>query len=248
MRAESADLWHRRLGHINSRILDVLRKVEGNGICYTGNIEACDVCAIRKNAQQAHPKKATYDIKQPFQLVLSDLMGPMSPPVLERFQYVSKFVDPQTKWKEIFLINAKTDAIDNLKLFNQYLAILTGLRLECLRGDRGTEYNCSGIPGILPSDRSQARVRFHKHHQQIGANGRARRMLAAMVRCLLTDSGLPNFLWGELLQTAVYLSNRVPRTALGNITSYKALYGKDANLGYLRTIGARAFVHLETHT
>ena len=128
MRAESADLWHRRLGDINSRILDVLRKVEGNGIGYTGNVEACDVCAIRKNAQQ------------PFQLVLSDLMGPMSPPVLGRFQYVSKFVDPQTKWKEIFLINAKTDAIDNLKLFNQYLAILTGLRLECLRGDRGTEY------------------------------------------------------------------------------------------------------------
>ena len=161
MRAESADLWHRRSGHINSRSLDVLRKVEGNGIGYTGNVEACDVCAFWKSAQQAHPKKATYDIKQPFQLVLADLMGPMSPPALGGFQYVSKFVDQQTKWKEVFLIKAKSDAIDTLKLFNQSLVIPTGLRLERLRGDRYGIHR-SGIPGILPSDRSKARVRFHK--------------------------------------------------------------------------------------
>ena len=114
MRAESADLWHRRLGHINSRSLDVLRKVECNGIDYTGNVKACDLCAIGKSAQQTHPKKATYDIKQPFQLVLADLMGPMFFPALGGFQYVGKFVDQQTKWKEIFLIKAKSDAIDTL--------------------------------------------------------------------------------------------------------------------------------------
>ena len=97
MRAVSADLWHRRLGNISSRSLDVLQKVEGNGIDCTGNVKVCDVCAIGKSAQQAHPKKATYDIKQPFQLLLADLMGPMFPPALEGFQYVSKFVDQQTK-------------------------------------------------------------------------------------------------------------------------------------------------------
>ena len=79
MRAESADLWHRRLGHINSRSLDVLRKVGGNGVDDIGNVKACDVCAIGKSPQLAHPKKATYDIKQPFQLVLADLMRPISP-------------------------------------------------------------------------------------------------------------------------------------------------------------------------
>ena len=50
------------------------------------------------------------------------------------------------------------------------------------------------------------------------------------------------------MQTAVYLSNRVPHAALGTITPYRALYGKDANLGHLRAIEARAFVHVETHT
>ncbi|CAM9967302.1 unnamed protein product, partial [Ectocarpus sp. 12 AP-2014] len=50
------------------------------------------------------------------------------------------------------------------------------------------------------------------------------------------------------MQTAVYLSNRVPHATLGNNTPYKALYGKDAKLGHLRVIGARALVHVETRT
>ena len=56
----------------------MVRKVEGNSIDYTGNVEACHLCAIRKNAQQGNPKKAMHD-KQPFQLVLADLMGPIPP-------------------------------------------------------------------------------------------------------------------------------------------------------------------------
>ena len=68
------------------------------------------------------------------------------------------------------------------------------------------------------------------------------------MRCLVADSGLPNLVWGQLMQTAVHLSNRVLHAALENITPYRALDGKDANLGHLRAIGARAFVHVETHT
>ena len=50
------------------------------------------------------------------------------------------------------------------------------------------------------------------------------------------------------MQTAVYVSNRVPHAALANETSYRALYGKDAHRGHLRPIGAWAFMHMETHT
>ena len=64
-----------------------------------------------------------------------------------------------------------------------------------------------------------------------------------IVRCMLADSTLPSLLWGELMHTPVYLSNRTPHEALHNGTPHKALYGKDAHLGHLRVVGARAFVH-----
>ena len=44
------------------------------------------------------------------------------------------------------------------------------------------------------------------------------------------------------------MSNRAPHASLADETPYKALYGKDANLGHLRAIAARALVHVETHT
>ena len=82
--------------------------------------------------------------------------------------------------------------------------------------------------------------------QQIGSNERAGRTIAGIVRCLLVDSSLPHSLRGALMQTAVYVSNRVSHAALAKETPYKVLYGKDANLGHLRAI--QAFVHVETHT
>ena len=50
------------------------------------------------------------------------------------------------------------------------------------------------------------------------------------------------------MKTALYLRNRVPHSALSNGTSYKTLYGKEASLDHLRAIGAKPFVHVETHT
>ena len=60
-------------------VLEILNKVQGNGLSCCGDGLACDVCAIGKSARQAHPKRAIYNAKFPFQLVFTDLMGPISP-------------------------------------------------------------------------------------------------------------------------------------------------------------------------
>ena len=116
MRAESANLWHRRMGHINRKSMDVLRRMPGSGVDYNGDIQACDVCAVGKSKQQAHPKQATYDVQHAFQLVTVDLKGPIKPAALGGYSYVTKFVDQYTKCKEIFLIKKKPQALDALEL------------------------------------------------------------------------------------------------------------------------------------
>lgn len=247
MRAESADLWHRRMGHINSKSMAVLRGVPDNGVEYDGDVAACDVCAIGKSAQQAHPKRASYDVQQPFQLVTSDLMGPIVPEALGGFRYANKFVDQRTKWGEIVLLKTKEDAVDALQLFVQTVVIPDGWRLQRLRTDKGTEFTAEAFRKYCREIGVKLEFASTNTPQQIGANERIGRTLSGVVRCLLADSGLPHFLWGELMQTAVYLRNRVPHSALKNVTPYKTLHGKDASLGHLRAIGARAFVHVETH-
>ena len=248
LRTESAELWHRRIGHINTRSMDILRKEKGNGFEYTGDLPTCDVCALGKSAQQAHPKRASYNVSRPFQVVTTDLMGHLSPPALGGFRYVSKFLDQLTKWNEVFLLKEKNSAVDTVQLYNQAVVISSGLRLERLRADKGSENTGAAFRKYCLDVGIKLELASTNTPQQIGANERLGRTLAGMVRCLLSDTGLPPFLWGELFLTASYLSNRAPHAALGNKTPFQALYGKPAHLGHLRVIGARAFVHIETFT
>ena len=105
---ESAGLWHRRMGHINGKRLDVLRKEPTNGVDYTGDVKDCSVCPLGKSTQNPHPKQADYGVLRPFQLVSVDTLGPFSPPTVGGFKYAAKFVDQQTKWKEVVLMKDKT--------------------------------------------------------------------------------------------------------------------------------------------
>ena len=68
LKAESANPWHRRMGHMNGKSLDVLRKEPGNGVDYTGAAKDCDSCPLGKSTQQPRPNQATYGVLRPFQL------------------------------------------------------------------------------------------------------------------------------------------------------------------------------------
>ena len=78
---------------------------------------------------------------------------------------------------------------------------------------------------------------------QISVSERVWWTLCGMVHRMLVDSGLPPFLWGELMMTAFNLCNRIPHSARKMETPYKMFYCKDVELSHLRIIGARAFVH-----
>ena len=79
LKAESANLCHRRMGYIDGKSLDVLRKESGNGVDYTGAVKDCDSCPLGKSTQQPHPKQATYGVLRPFQLTTVDTLGPFQP-------------------------------------------------------------------------------------------------------------------------------------------------------------------------
>ena len=119
LKADSANLWHRHMGHINGKNVDVLRKEPGNGVDDTGSVKDCDSCLLGKSTQQPHPKQATYGVLRPFQLTTVDTLGHFQPQALGGFRYATKFVDQKTKWKEIYLMKDKTHSVDSLALFNK---------------------------------------------------------------------------------------------------------------------------------
>ena len=152
-KSESAELWHRRMEHINHKSLDVLRKEPASGVDYTGDLKNCSTCTLGKSAQQPHPKQATYNVRRPFQLVFVDTLGRFTTKSLGGFKYAVKFADQQTKWKEVVLMKDKTCSVDALAVFVKETVIPTGERIHTLRGDRSR-----GVPSVLSRRRHQAGV------------------------------------------------------------------------------------------
>ena len=216
--SESAELWHRRMGHINHKSLDVLNKKPASGVDYTGDLKNCSTCPLGKSAQQPHPRQATYNVLRSFQLVSVDTLGPVTPKSLGGFKYAVKFVNQQTKWKGVVLMKDKTCSVDALAVFVKKTMIPTGERIHTPRGDRGTKFTSAEFRQYCQEVGIKLEFASPNTPQQIGANERVDRTILNIVRCFLADSTLPDFLWGELMKTAVYLSNRTPHGALKNGT------------------------------
>ncbi|CAN0043303.1 unnamed protein product [Sphacelaria rigidula] len=117
--AGAATLWHRRMEHLNSNSLNLLKNIGSNEVDFGGAVPDCDFCAIGKRHQLAHPKTANDEVQRAFQLVITDLMGPIMPEALGGFKYVCKISDEYTRWTEIYLQKAKDDSLHALQSYVQ---------------------------------------------------------------------------------------------------------------------------------
>ncbi|CAN0064596.1 unnamed protein product, partial [Discosporangium mesarthrocarpum] len=69
--------------------------------------------------------------------------------------------------------------------------------------------------------------------------------LMTMTRCLLTEASLPKHLWAELFNTAVYISNRIPSSALGETPSSSRQHLRILDSGHHMKVEERS--HKDTH-
>ena len=87
----NTQLWHRRLGHLSKRNLELMQRRDGNGVAFYGSIDHRDVFVVGKSLQLAHPKKAkNADKTALFELVLGDLMDLFEFAVRKGYEYASK--------------------------------------------------------------------------------------------------------------------------------------------------------------
>ena len=241
-----ADIWRRRLGHMNPRSMELLRRKEGNGGVYTGTVSVCDICALSKSRQQAHPKKSTRTTTRPMQLIYTDLMGPFTPPAKGGYRYVSNSTDDYSHLKEVNLLRNKSEVAESLHQYNMTVAVPLGLRIEIVRCDKGCEYIGKEFKTLCVN--AGINVVATNTPQQIGVSETDGQTLAQIIQCLMKDGNFPSSLWEELTFTATYWSNRSSHPVLGGATPYSRMHNKEADLSGLQAIGARAFVHCETYT
>ncbi|XP_019093239.1 PREDICTED: uncharacterized protein LOC109129445 [Camelina sativa] len=115
----SIDLWHQRLGHMNTRNLATLVNKEiirGVPKLKGENNMVCGPCNQGKQVKIQHKKVPDVQSKLALDLVHMDLMGPMQVESLAGKKYVFVFVDDYSRYTWVRFIREKSDTIDSFKI------------------------------------------------------------------------------------------------------------------------------------
>ena len=245
----SANIWHKRLGHLSVQVMDKLARTAGSGIPLHDSFSACNTCSINKSVKNDQPMTAiSDDITQPCQVVCTDLIGPISPPAIGGYSYMFKFTDVRTRLTAVYFIAHKNETLSSFVIFTQDVVIPLGLRARRLHKDDAKEYVYSYFRDYCKTTVVVQTFTAPHTSQRNGISERDGRTIMNMTRCLLHEARLPKHLWGKIAATSVFLINRLPHKALKGNTPYHRMFGKHADLSFLRVIGARAFVYVEGHT
>ncbi|XP_075104936.1 uncharacterized protein LOC142179037 [Nicotiana tabacum] len=154
-------------------------------------------------------------------------LGHPSLPVMQHVSFLHNKVD-NTLWMTIleqlgFLMQLKSEIIIFLKQFFCMVQTQFGTCVKVVRTDNGREFFNHQWTAFLQTHGIIHQSSCVHTPQQNGADERKHRHILDTARALKFQAGIPRKFWGESLQTAVYLINRLPTRALGGKSPFELL-------------------------
>lgn len=245
------ELWHRRFGHLNARSLEKLISedmcvgLKLNGRQKNDTVIVCEPCVEAKQTRNPFQVRKEPRSSRILELIHSDVCGPVKPIGVGGMRYFVTFVDDWSHFVMVFLMKSKDEVYD---CFQQYAALVSakfGRKISRFRCDNGGEYK--NRPFVKFCERSGIQIEWTVAHtpEQNGVSERMNRSLVERARAMLQDSGVNKCFWGCAVQTAAYLLNRSPSSAIDpEMTPYQLWEGSKPDVHKLRVFGCTVFVHI----
>lgn len=241
---ECIHTWHRRLGHRDCEAIVKLQDLtDGMKLRSCKCTEECEVCIQGKMQRKPFPKVSTSESSEVMDLVHTDICGPMRTKTFGGRRYFITFIDDHSKYTVVYLLRAKSEAIEKLEEYVQLMKTQFGKVPKILRSDRGGEYTGKKVKAFLKRHGVIGQFTAPYTPQQNGTAERKNRYLVEMARCMLIDANLDNRFWGEAIVTANYLQNRLPSRRIDG-TPYERWFGKKPSLGHMQRFGVDAYCHV----
>lgn len=234
---ESFSLWHDRLAHLNFKSITNmcklgLIKTEGSGC------DKCEICAQAKIIKKPFPGvKRNSEILDLIHSDICELNG-----VLTRGgrRYFITFIDDYSKYTYVYLMTNKNEAFSKFQIYKAEVENQLNKKIKIFRSDRGMEYFSNEFDDFCETNGIIHDRTAPYTPQQNGLAERKNRTLVEMVNCMLVKSMLPLNLWGEALNTACYLHNRIVSRKT-NLCPYELWKNRKPNLSYLKVWGCLAY-------
>ena len=229
--------WHILLGHCNkSDLLKLEENCVGMHISDKSDFD-CEICTLSKMTDSRSRQPDT-SATENFELVHTDLAGPVDPSDINGMNYSLICVDSFSKFASPYFIRQKSDAY---KAFNQYVADIAPYgQVKSVRSDVGGEFIAENFKSVLTQNKiKQQKTAPYSPHQN-GKAERTWRSLFEMARCLLLQSGLPKTLWTYAVMAAAYVRNRCYHQNIG-CTPFEKVVGKKPNIANMEAFGSTCY-------
>ena len=249
MEGESSNLqlWHYRYGHLGYNNLKHLKETSMvNGLQFSSKDKAtsiCEGCAKGKQSREAFLKKSQNKATQLMELIHSDV-GVVNVDSVGGSWYYMTFIDDFSSYTFVYFLKSKSDVLAKFKEFVLLMENLTEKKVKTLRSDNGGEYTSIEFQQFYTEHGINRELTVPMTPEQNGKAERMNRTLIESTRAMLHRAKMSSKFWAEALNTAVYLRNRSPTTALEGITPYECFHGEKPDVSNLRVFGCKAFAHV----
>ncbi|KAF2886204.1 hypothetical protein ILUMI_19969 [Ignelater luminosus] len=128
--------------------------------------------------------------------------------------------------------------------FINYVKNNLNFNVKTIRTDDGKEEVNSVVKEITEKEGITHQLSCAYTPEQNSRIEREMRTIVEAARTILHAKDLPNFLWAEAVNTAVYIINLTGNSSVDGKTPYELWYNKDIDLNKLRVFGEIVHVHI----
>lgn len=227
---------HRRLAHRNLRAIKSqpdlkIKKCQCN--------PDCESCIRGKLPHTPYPKVAK-KTENVLDVIVSDICGPISVESYGKSRYFATFIDAKSNFTVVKMLRVKSDYKRAAIEFVENLKTHLKTKPIAMRFERAGENLDTELQTYLRGEGIKTELTCHHSSPQNGIAERANRTLCDAVRAMMIESKLPQFLWSEALQNAVYTFNRIVRKGKTK-TPYEEFFGRKPTATFVE-FGADVFV------
>nr|GEZ09169.1 hypothetical protein [Tanacetum cinerariifolium] len=224
-------LWHMRLGHLNFKTMNKLVRhnlVRGLHTKCFENDHTCTACLKGKQHKASCKSKLVNSVSKPLHTLHMDLFGPTSVSSISH------------KWYCLVVTDDFSSGI--LKKFITKIKNLKDLNVKIIRCDNGGEFRNKEMNDFFSQKGIKREFSNARTPQQNGVAERRNRILIKVARTMLADAKLPVTFWGEVVNTACYVQNRVLVNKSHNKTPYELFNDRSPAIGFLKPFGCHVMI------
>jgi hypothetical protein len=239
-------LLHHIFGHVGmSTLKRTLKAWRPDLVGKLHKFKWCEACRMAKSTRKSLNSLRPMRSLEPGEVMHTDLSGPFSPTAdPNRAAYLQIIADDWSKYLQVNLLKAKSEAAEQLIFHIKHFKNVTGRWIRSVYHDLGGESNTNELDKFMRSIGAEFHTSPQGIHERNPVAEALLRRIQDMTRVLLQQGCLPKRCWGYAAMHAVNIMNMVVKDPATGITPYERFYDRAPLWHMLKPFGCRAVVHI----